>query len=132
MVGWVVFTIAGERINPDVISHELSLTPDRVIYPQPSNRYKTVWQLNSLLPSDESIERHIWNILARLLPVRNRLKKYQQDAELEFYCSVKKNHNASDVLMFSPRLLLLAGSLGAGITTDFDVILPETKSIVET
>lgn len=115
---WVIFTVSGEAFNPELISVELNLEPDRVFRPDAHNPM-AMWQINSRLSGSESLEAHFWDIMNRLLPSRKNLMKIARDAELHFYCNVKKQKVNRQYIHLSPRLLILVGYIGAGIDIEF-------------
>ena len=111
---WVIFSIGGEDFNPDVITRELGVEPDRVYYPEKTGG-RSLWQIRSELPGNEHIEEHFWQILNRLLPARRNLMKIARDANLNFHGTVRKPAGEKWNLELSPRLLILVGYIGAGI-----------------
>lgn len=115
---WVVFSVTGENFNPDVVTMELGIEPDRVIRPGPGT-VDSIWQINSSLGGQETLEAHFWQILRRLLPVREGLLKIAREARLNFYCTVRRPTGQKTALSLSPRLLLLIGYIGAGF--DFEI-----------
>lgn len=111
---WVVFSISGEQFNPDVITMELGVEPDRVIRPDVDGK-GAVWQISSHLRGGASPEAHFWEIMRRLLPVRRSLMKIARDVRLHFYCTVIKTGKERCNINLSPRLLILIGYIGAGV-----------------
>lgn len=114
--GWVLFTVSGPELNPGSVSAILDLEPDRLIFP--GSAQEGVWQLNSHLGAEEPLEKHLWVLLERILPVRRQLRQLARDHKLEFYCSVQKDREAEIHFELPSRLLLLIGYLGAGIVCD--------------
>lgn len=118
---WVVFTVTGEEFNPDVITMSLKIEPDRVYHPEGGNK-KALWQMRSTLPATYHLEAHFWEILKRIVPVRKDLMRIARDAEILFYCTVRKRRNSKQRLDLSPKLLILVGHLGAGIRMDIELV----------
>jgi len=121
MEGWMVFTITGERINPDLITQYLNLTPDKVIRPTESNNYETVWQINSDLSGEESLDKHFDALFNQLLPVREKLKEFAKEARLDFFCTMVKKKGSGKTLQLSPQVLLLIGHIGAYLEVDIEI-----------
>jgi hypothetical protein len=121
MEGWIVFTITGEHINPDLITRHLSIEPDRIVHPDERNGYKTLWQVNSRLSGDESSERHFQDILSRLLPVRDKVKNFSKEARIDFFCSFYKKQGSSETVVIPMKTLLLIGHLGANLEIDTQI-----------
>jgi len=113
--GWVVFSISSEYLDPDQISRELGLQPDKVLHGDPENGYRGQWQLHSALAGHESMEAHFWNIMSRLVPVHRHLLKYSREYRLEFSCSIQKSQAVMEPIYLSSRLLLMIGYMGAEI-----------------
>ncbi len=111
---WVIFSVSGERFNPDVVTRELGLEPDRVVRPD-GDMDHAIWQITSRLSGSASPEAHFWEILRRLLPVRRSLMKIAKDTRLNFYCTVSKPAKKRFDISLSPRLLILIGYIGAGL-----------------
>lgn len=114
---WVVFSISGEQFNPDVITMELGIEPDRVIRPD-AEKHGSIWQISSHLTGGASPEAHFWEILRRLLPVRRNLMKIARDVRLQFYCTIIKSGRDRCNINLSPRLLILIGYIGAGVEVE--------------
>jgi len=113
--GWVVFIISHENVNPDQITRDLGLEPDRIFYSNPLENQTGQWQLNSALNADETIEAHLWNILTRLAPIHRKLWKISEIFNLEFHCTIQKTAGAMEPFVLPARLLLLIGYIGASI-----------------
>lgn len=111
---WVIFSIRGREFNPDVISMNLGIEPDRIIYPK-DNSGEALWQLRSTLHATHSLEAHFWEILKRILPARKSLMRYTRDAELIFTCTLRTDRRKEQHFELSPRLLILVGHLGASL-----------------
>ncbi len=114
---WVVFSISGEQFNPDVVSMELGVDPDRIIHPDREGR-GAIWQISSSLSGSASPEAHFWEILRRLLPARRNLMKIARDTNMQFYCTIVKGKKDRCEIDLSPRLLILIGYIGAGLEID--------------
>lgn len=114
---WVVFSVGGEDFNPDVISRELGVDPDRVFYPGKDGK-GAMWQVSSSLPGEEKLEAHFWQILNRILPARKSLMKIARDASLNFHATIQKPTGSRYNLSLSPRLLILIGYIGAGVDVE--------------
>ncbi|MDH5656566.1 MAG: DUF4279 domain-containing protein [Spirochaetia bacterium] len=118
---WVVFTISGDGINPELFTRHLGMEPNRIVSPTEDNDYKSLWQISSSLKGKESPEDHFMDILRRLLPVREKLKKFTKDAKLDFYCAVSKPSGYSEVLCINPEILSVIGHIGATLEIDFQI-----------
>ncbi len=117
--GWVVFVITHSRLNPDQITTELGLEPDRSDYTDPLGRHDGFWQLNSTLSGDETLETHFWNILTRLTPVHKKLWEMSQKMKLSFYCTIQKaSEQPMEPVVLPAKLLLLLGYIGAEIDVE--------------
>ena len=119
MEGFVVFSITGENIHPDLITRHIQLEPSRVIHPVEENDYKTLWQINSRLKGREPIVEHFRDILKRLMPVRKKLREFSRDAELIFFCSLIKQKVSPETAVIPQEILLVIGNLGASLEIDF-------------
>ena len=115
---WVIFSVTGEDFNPDLVTAELDIEPDRVFYPDEKNS-EVVWQLKSTLHGSESLENHMWEILYRLLPVRKNLMKIARDSQLTFHCTIMNPGSFRTAIQISPKLMLLVGHIGAVIDFQF-------------
>ncbi len=113
---WLLFAISGPELNPELITQMLGMEPDRKV--QALADRDGVWQINSTLGAQESIEDHLREILYRLLPVRRKLRELSRDLKLEFYCAVEKEPGTHILFVMPSRLLLFAGYLGATVVWD--------------
>ncbi len=117
---WVIFSIRGKEFNPDVITMNLQIEPDRVYYPGEAGE-EALWQLRSSLPGSESLEAHFWEVLQRLLPAHKSLMNFARDASLLFSGTILTSKEADTVIDLSPRLLILVGHLGAALKIGIQV-----------
>ncbi len=114
-MGWVVFLLTDIQLNPDQITAQLGVAPDRVQHPEPSERRPGIWQLNSRLPGQAPITEHFYDLLHRLVPVHRQLWTLAERYRLEFFCSIQKKGEATTPLVLPARMLLLLGYVGADI-----------------
>lgn len=115
---WALFSIRG-HIIPEQISRELELQADR-IYHDGKDR---VWQINSTLAATETTENHFNQLLDKLLPKAQIVRKLAQAHRAEFYCFLEKPADMSLPISLSPKILLLCGYLRAYVDVevkDFD------------
>jgi len=113
--GWVVFAFTG-HISPERITGEIGIDPDRV-YPAPPGR-GMIWQIHSTLPASESLFRHFEEILKRLMPARRKIRNLAKECQAEFYCSMYRKKDSTEMFEMPSRYLLLMGYLGAAMALD--------------
>jgi len=116
---WVIFTISGDGINPELITRHLSIEPSRTVQPTEDNDYKSLWQISSSHRGRESVEDHFMDLLGRLLPSREKLKKFEKDTKMDFFCSVAKEKNSPELLILPSKILLMIGHIGASLEIEF-------------
>ena len=115
---WALFSIRG-HIIPEQITRELELQPDRVYH----DGQERVWQINSTLGALETTENHFHQLLDKLLPRAQVVRKLAQAHRAEFYCFLEKPADMSLPISLSPRILMLCGYLRAYVDVevkDFD------------
>lgn len=113
---WCIFTVTGEDINPDQITLMLNLDPDRAVQGLPGR--PGLWQLNSTLNAQARLEEHLQQLLLRLLPARQQLRRISRDARLEFFCAIEKRTDAQIEFLLPPQLILLIGYIGAHVVCE--------------
>jgi hypothetical protein len=110
---WALFSIRG-HIIPEQITRELELQPDRVYH----DGQERVWQINSTLGALETTENHFHQLLDKLLPRAQVVRKLAQAHRAEFYCFLEKPSDMSLPISLSPRILMLCGYLRAYIDVE--------------
>lgn len=115
---WALFAISGKDLNPDYLTHDLGMEPDRIVHADPTQDTHGVWQINSSLGVYEPFERHAMEILERLIPVRRQLRQLSRDSRLEFYAVIQKKTHDTSLFEVSPRLLLFMGYIGATLALE--------------
>lgn len=113
--GWVVFLITDVQLNPDDITAQLGIQPDRVQYPEPTERRAGIWQINSSLPGQQSVTDHFNDILKKLIPIHKRLWRLSERYRLEFFCSIQKTGESTAPIILPSKILLLLGYIGADV-----------------
>jgi hypothetical protein len=115
---WALFAISGKDLNPDYLTHDLGMEPDRIVHADPTQDTHGVWQINSSLGVYEPFERHAMEILERLIPVRRQLRDLSRGARLEFYAVIQKKTHDTSLFEIPPRLLLFMGYIGANLALE--------------
>ncbi len=121
---WVTLIIQTGSLETEKVSKALKLDPDYFQNPELQEdgtiEESGIWQINSLLDPEESLENHLWSILKRLVQSRNEVKNLiQPPVKAVFYCSTEfVNQDISDIKL-SSRLLLLIGGLGIDLEINY-------------
>ncbi|MBX7058491.1 MAG: DUF4279 domain-containing protein [Leptospirales bacterium] len=123
--GWCIFTITAEDLNPDHINLLLNMDADRAVQGLPGR--PGLWQLNSSLTAQARLDEHLDQLLRRLLPVRNQLRRIAHDARLEFFCAIEKRTSAMIEFHLPPQLLLLIGYVGAHVVCEISDVAKTTS-----
>ncbi len=112
--GWVIFTISAPDLDPDHITMEIDIQPDRT-YTMGNEK---IWQIHSTHSATESLEEHFTQLLMRLLPIRKKLRSIARRAKLEFYCFLVKKPKSTAFFEISPKHALFTGYIGAHLAID--------------
>lgn len=108
MKNFVIFTISGDRTVLEPLIRELKIQADRTY--MRDGMYN--WQLNSKAMGSDPVGVHIQELLRRLASSRIILKRYQDRLAYDFTCTMDPGDETERI---SPDLLLIIGSLGAGL-----------------
>ncbi len=82
MKTWVIFMITGRGLNPEEISHQLKIKPDKL--KQNSFTGEISWQIQSSLEGNQNIVEHLEEILKRIYPVRKIIQGYSRKYQTSF------------------------------------------------
>lgn len=117
---WATLIILSGSLKTEEVSEQLNIEPDFFQEPEfksdGSVAESGIWQINSLLEPEESLEEQLWNIIKRIAPGRLELTKFiQPPIQAVFYCSTEFIQHDISNLKLSSRLLLLIGGIGADL-----------------
>jgi hypothetical protein len=115
----VTFQVSAAGLDPDIISHLLSLTPNHTHregdYPRNNPKYSPykhgMWELDSKLPAEESFSVHLEGLLFILEPKQQEILALSKRNYVIFYCGLFSQIGFE----LSPTILQRIGNLGASL-----------------
>ncbi|MCS7205162.1 MAG: DUF4279 domain-containing protein [Leptospiraceae bacterium] len=108
MKNWAIFSIKGTGLISEEITKFLEIKPDRVLFDEKEGIES--WELISKSSGDESIVKHIEELLEKIYPLRKKIQNLSHRYEIRFICTIQRE--AMEFIEIPPKYLLILGSLG--------------------
>ena len=113
---WAIFSLSGKKLDPDEITDKTGINPDYYSSDKITEDSEFgLWQIYSRLEGSHDPEKFIWDILKRIAPVKDIIKKLCSEYDAVLYCSLEFSGADVNGAVLSPRLLLILGDLGINL-----------------
>lgn len=115
------FRFIGRDIDPALISKYLNIKPSAVYSPPavdtalPQQRRANMWRLDSDVPATEPLIEHLRNLIRKLSPVRDDLRRLESETGWTpcFYCGYFYKGDQGGQIALPPAILRDIADLGA-------------------